>query len=623
MEEKDNGRRSRIITIAIIIGAILLFAYAVEVTQVNFTEPLEPKRQENLVSLLRVLARPNLVDFENETRSTRVSLLMPCPEEVQGTQVNAEGRQVTMIPNCVSTTQDELQMVGEGFTENAQIVLRWQPNDSPSTRTLATFKADEQGDFAVGFTMPDVRESDRPQTIEIVEGIARNISGISDTTWETLERIVETILMALMASTLGTLIAIPISFLGARNLMRDLGTPLASVMAAIVVIPFGFALGYIIANVLSSLSEFASDSAWIALVAAIIAAALIVLLTRFGPPLFDHRERAPRERGLTTVRLLLAIALMLLTLALLAQLGLQVGNWIVQNLNELTFFSDWVFVPIGNFAVVLSDVTLTFMPLALGSVVALVVASYASQLGQEAMFRLAEAPARLLTVVLTAIGASFLLFGLLYALWWINLLGFRDVLSEDQAIMTLGPVALAAGLLLGLLSALAKPKRQYPVGMVTYAITRTTLNTMRAIEPLILGFVFVVWVGIGPFAGVLALVVHSVADLGKLFSEQVENIDQGPVEAVTATGANRVQIINFAVVPQIVPHYIAFIFYRWDINVRMSTIIGFVGGGGIGLILNLRINLLRYADAAVMIIAIALVVMILDNVSSRIRRRII
>ena len=71
------------------------------------------------------------------------------------------------------------------------------------------------------------------------------------------------------------------------------------------------------------------------------------------------------------------------------------------------------------------------------------------------------------------------------------------------------------------------------------------------------------------------------------------------------------------------PHYIAFIFYRWDINVRMSTIIGFVGGGGIGLILNLSINQLRYADAAVMIIAIALVVMILDNISSRIRRRII
>lgn len=623
MDKKDNGRRKKLVTILIAIAAIVLFAYAVEVTQVNFTEPLEPQRQNNLVELLRKLARPNLLTYENETRSTYVSLLMPCPEDIKGTQVSAEGRQVTMIPNCVSTTQDELQMQGQGFEKDAQIVLRWQPNDSQTSRTLTTFKADEQGDFAVAFTMPDVRESDRPQTIEVVEGIARNISGISDTTRETLVRIVETILMALMASTIGTIIAIPISFLGARNLMRDLGMPLASVMAAIVVIPFGSLLGYVVTGRLTSLAELTGENTWITFIAAIFAAAVIVVLLRFGPTLFEHQERPPRDRLEATLTLLLVIALSLLTLALLARVGVQVGDWIVVHLEAVPFFSDWVFVPIGNFIIVLSTVTTTFLPGLVGLIVGIVVASYASRLGQEAIFQLAEGPARLLTAVLTAVGGSFLVYGLLYALWWINVVGFRDALAQERVVGTLGLAAAIAGLVLGLLSALAKPKRQYPVGMVTYAITRTTLNTMRAIEPLILGFVFVVWVGIGPFAGVLALVVHSVADLGKLFSEQVENIDQGPVEAVTATGASRVQVINFAVVPQIVPHYIAFIFYRWDINVRMSTIIGFVGGGGIGLILNLRINLLRYADAAVMIIAIALVVMILDNVSSRVRRRII
>ena len=111
--------------------------------------------------------------------------------------------------------------------------------------------------------------------------------------------------------------------------------------------------------------------------------------------------------------------------------------------------------------------------------------------------------------------------------------------------------------------------------------------------------------------------------LGKLFSEQVENIDEGPLEAVTATGASRLQTIVFAVVPQIVPHYIAFIFYRWDINVRLSTIIGFVGGGGIGLILFRSTNLTQYRQASVMIIAIAIVVTALDYISSKIRRRVI
>jgi phosphonate transport system permease protein len=130
-------------------------------------------------------------------------------------------------------------------------------------------------------------------------------------------------------------------------------------------------------------------------------------------------------------------------------------------------------------------------------------------------------------------------------------------------------------------------------------------------------------VGIGPFAGVLALTLHTVASLGKLFSEQVENISEGPLEAITATGANAVQRIVFAVIPQVVPPYIAFTLYRWDINVRMSTIIGFGGGGGIGFVLSQAINLLKYRDASVMMIAIAIVVATLDYVSSRVRARIL
>jgi phosphonate transport system permease protein len=188
--------------------------------------------------------------------------------------------------------------------------------------------------------------------------------------------------------------------------------------------------------------------------------------------------------------------------------------------------------------------------------------------------------------------------------------------------LTLLLVSAVAGVIAGGYSLLSKPKRLFPIGMVTYSITRTILNVLRAIEPVIMGFVLVAWVGIGPFAGVLALMLHSIADLGKLFSEQVENIDDGPVEAVTATGASKLQTIIYAVIPQVVPHYTAFIFYRWDINVRLSTIIGFVGGGGIGLILFRSANLTQYQKAAVMVIAIAIVVTILDYTSSKIRTRI-
>ena len=182
--------------------------------------------------------------------------------------------------------------------------------------------------------------------------------------------------------------------------------------------------------------------------------------------------------------------------------------------------------------------------------------------------------------------------------------------------------ALVGGLLGAIGGGIAGLQGVFPLGNMLYTTSRTTLNVVRSIEPLIMGLVFVIWVGIGPFAGVLALTLHSIAALGKLYSEQIENIDPGPIEALESTGANQLQTIIYAVVPQIIPPYIAFTMYRWDINVRMSTIIGFVGGGGIGLLLQQQINLLRYRDAGVAVLAIAVVVSILDYASAYIRERL-
>jgi phosphonate transport system permease protein len=158
-------------------------------------------------------------------------------------------------------------------------------------------------------------------------------------------------------------------------------------------------------------------------------------------------------------------------------------------------------------------------------------------------------------------------------------------------------------------------------GLGIYYLFRTLFNTLRSIEALILALVFVIWVGLGAFAGTLALALHTIAANAKLYSEQVESISSGPLEAVRATGATRLQTVVYAVVPQIVAPFIAFTMYRWDINVRMSTIIGFVGGGGIGLILQQNINLLNYRGAAAQILAIAIVVAAMDYVSSRLRER--
>jgi phosphonate transport system permease protein len=161
------------------------------------------------------------------------------------------------------------------------------------------------------------------------------------------------------------------------------------------------------------------------------------------------------------------------------------------------------------------------------------------------------------------------------------------------------------------------------VTMLIYYLVRTVLNIVRSIEPLIWAVIAIVVVGLGPFAGILALTVHSIAALGKLYSESIESIDRGPIEAIQATGANWLQTIMYAVVPQIIPPFVSFTIYRWDINVRMSTVIGLVGGGGIGFILIQWIRLLDYKAAGIAVWFIAITVAILDYVSAEIRERFV
>ncbi len=152
-----------------------------------------------------------------------------------------------------------------------------------------------------------------------------------------------------------------------------------------------------------------------------------------------------------------------------------------------------------------------------------------------------------------------------------------------------------------------------------YSILRAIFNISRSIEPLVWAIIFSVWVGIGPFSGMLALCIHSIASLTKQYSEQIESIDDGPIEAITATGAHTIQIVWFGVVPQIVLPYLSFTIYRWDINVRMATIIGLVGGGGIGNLLMQYQGQARWNEVGMLIILIASIVWAMDWASSKIR----
>lgn len=156
-----------------------------------------------------------------------------------------------------------------------------------------------------------------------------------------------------------------------------------------------------------------------------------------------------------------------------------------------------------------------------------------------------------------------------------------------------------------------------------FYLTRATFNILRSIEALLYVAIFVFWVGIGPFAGMLALAITTFALMGKLYSEAIENIDPGPIEAITATGANKLQSIMYAIVPQIVPPFLSYLIYQWDINIRMATIIGFAGGGGIGLTLSTYFGNLQYHKAGTVVLSIVIIVAVMDFTSAKIRERFV
>ena len=155
-----------------------------------------------------------------------------------------------------------------------------------------------------------------------------------------------------------------------------------------------------------------------------------------------------------------------------------------------------------------------------------------------------------------------------------------------------------------------------------YQLTRQALNVVRSINELILALVFVSAVGLGPFPGVLALALHGAGMLGKFFADAIEEIDQGPIEALRATGARPLQVIVFGVLPQVVTAWIAVVLYRFEVNLRSATVLGMVGAGGLGFELVSSLKLFRYQETATCIIVITIMVIVADTLSSQLRHRI-
>jgi phosphonate transport system permease protein len=156
-----------------------------------------------------------------------------------------------------------------------------------------------------------------------------------------------------------------------------------------------------------------------------------------------------------------------------------------------------------------------------------------------------------------------------------------------------------------------------------YFIARRALEFARTVPELVYALIFVYAFGLGPLAGVLAVAVHTMGSLGKLFAEVNENVDRKPIEGVTAAGGNRSEVIRYAVVPQVMPNLMSYTLLRFEINVRGASVLGLVGAGGIGQELYLAVRQFEYTDISAIVLMIIVTVSIIDLVCERLRHSLI
>ena len=175
----------------------------------------------------------------------------------------------------------------------------------------------------------------------------------------------------------------------------------------------------------------------------------------------------------------------------------------------------------------------------------------------------------------------------------------------------------------GLLYEMESRRHRVLLRRIPYLAAKGILNFLRTIPEMLWALVFVFLVGLGPFPGVLALGVHTGGVLGKLFAEVLEDVDLQPVESLQSTGAGKIQILFYAILPQVLPQFISYTLYRWEVNIRVAAVLGFVGAGGLGQRIHVTMSLFLEQQLLTMLIALYILVTGVDYLSAYLRRRMV
>ena len=606
LKKKSSIFKSLRVGLYVAIG-ILVFAYAFQVTDVNFETTRSEVRITQLTRVLRALAKPELIEYDTEEEDLSTPFYLPCPDNGDIEEVEKNTNEAYIQTSVICASPKEIITV-EGF--NMPPNIKGPINflaASGVKRQLGNFETNSEGYFSLEVEVPTRQPVAEAQHIVATIRTTSGLPKWTDTAKATWDKIIETVFIALLATTIGTAVSIPISFIAARNLMKDSTSTPTSTALNLIGFPAGFYVGFIFCKWIIDLLSPLEKNLFFTFIGLILSGVIAYFALRKGMPSEDIKRPTTKDRIQRFGLILIASILAILSFILLGEFSRMAGNEMENILGPFSFLGYALF-QVGDIILMLAP---AITAIAFGGVAV----SLLSKLGVSMQDKLSTGALKIVNLFLSSIAGA-ILFVLIMALinWFYQF---------DNPNISLYYPLILGGISGFILALIVKPKHPLPTGFVIYTVTRTILNATRSIEPLVMAIVAVIWVGIGPFAGSLALALHTIAALAKLYSEQVESIDDGPLEAVQATGANKLQTIVYAVIPQIIPPYISFTMYRWDINVRMSTIIGFVGGGGIGFLLQQNINLLDYRAASVQMLAIAVVVASMDYISSKIREQIV
>ncbi len=539
--------------LAVLVLSLLIFSLGYQLTEIDLNKAISEYSDTRIILTRIMWPWRTAFEFEVDVTEAAQKIQSPCPVGAVGPASNepaAAGTWISSDVTCGDLTMRDLQgnvtlgteivISGGGFTPGQEVQIWWKnPIGNPfKPRGVGETDIimDENGGFETKLFIPEATVvatavGDQIHTLLVREKSEERFTGrLSDEMKLALKGMLETIMLGLMATFFGIILAFPFSFLAARNLMSAIVQTLSKVVGGLLGFVAGlFATSYLMTQIIGLFGGLDSAPIPIFVIGIILTFGLVWIFIGLGGRLFETLSKLLGKNGDT----------------ILSAFGMAIIGAVPGYFLGLGFSRGIRGIPIK--AEVAAETEITY----------------------------AIAGAILLGV-----------FGVYYAL---RQGGSRNI----------------------------------SVGMIAYSITRTIMNIIRSIEPLIWAIVGIIWIGPGPFAGFIALTLHTIAALGKLYSESIESIDPGPIEALQATGANRLQTIVFAVIPQILPPFISFTIYRWDINVRMSTVIGLVGGGGIGFILIQWIRLFQYDNAGLAVWLIAITVASLDYVSSNIRKRFV